>query len=102
MSLNLQKNSRSWRKANLNRLKWTLLIVLFTIPALSFAQRNSRNDEAKPTSDRAYWVDMLYRIAQPVLSQMAEGKLQQNMTLELSPIWDGRDTRVAYLRLSDG
>lgn len=97
MSLNLQKNSRSWRKANLNRLKWTLLIVLFTIPALSFAQRNSRNDEAKPTSDRAYWVDMLYRIAQPVLSQMAEGKLQQNMTLELSPIWDGRDTRVTYL-----
>lgn len=97
MSLNLQKNSRSWRKANLNRLKWTLLIVLFTIPALSFAQRNSRKDEAKPTSDRAYWVDMLYRIAQPVLSQMAEGKLQQNMTLELSPIWDGRDTRVAYL-----
>lgn len=81
----------------MNRLKWTLLIVLFTIPALSFAQRNSRNDEAKPTSDRAYWVDMLYRIAQPVLSQMAEGKLQQNMTLELSPIWDGRDTRVAYL-----
>ena len=97
MSLNLQKNSRNWRKANLNRLKWTLLIVLFTIPALSFAQRNSRKDEAKPTSDRAYWVDMLYRIAQPVLSQMAEGKLQQNMTLELSPIWDGRDTRVAYL-----
>lgn len=97
MSLNLLKNSRSWRKANLNRLKWTLLIVIFTIPALSFAQRNSRNDEAKPTSDRAYWVDMLYRIAQPVLSQMAEGKLQQNMTLELSPIWDGRDTRVAYL-----
>ena len=97
MSLNLLKNSRSWRKTNLNRLKWTLLIVLFTIPALSFAQRNSRKDEAKPTSDRAYWVDMLYRIAQPVLSQMAEGKLQQNMTLELSPIWDGRDTRVAYL-----
>lgn len=97
MSLNLLKNSRSWRKANLNRLKWTLLIVLFTIPALSFAQRNSRKDEAKPTSDRAYWVDMLYRIAQPVLSNMAEGKLQQNMTLELSPIWDGRDTRVAYL-----
>lgn len=96
-NLSLQKNSRSWQKANLNRLKWTLLIVLFTIPALSFAQRNSRNDEAKPTSDRAYWVDMLYRIAQPVLSQMAEGKLQQNMTLELSPIWDGRDTRVAYL-----
>ena len=90
MSLNLQKTK-------LSLLKMTLLIVLFTIPALSFAQRNSRKDEAKPTSDRAYWVDMLYRIAQPVLSQMAEGKLQQNMTLELSPIWDGRDTRVAYL-----
>lgn len=90
MSLNPQKTK-------LSLLKMTLLIVLFTIPALSFAQRNSRNDEAKPTSDRAYWVDMLYRIAQPVLSQMAEGKLQQNMTLELSPIWDGRDTRVAYL-----
>ncbi|EJX08498.1 Uncharacterized conserved protein UCP014753 [gut metagenome] len=81
----------------MNLLKWTLLIVLFTIPVLSFAQKSSRNTVVEPVSDRAYWVDMLYRIAQPVLSQMAEGKLQQNMTLELSPIWDGRDTRVAYL-----
>jgi len=85
------------QRTNMNLLKWTLLIVLFTIPVLSFAQKSSRNTVVEPVSDRAYWVDMLYRIAQPVLSQMAEGKLQQNMTLELSPIWDGRDTRVAYL-----
>lgn len=48
-------------------------------------------------SDRAYWVDMLCKIAEPVLSNMAKGELQKNMILEFSPQWDGRDKRVAYM-----
>ncbi|MFS2555978.1 MULTISPECIES: DUF2264 domain-containing protein [Bacteroides] len=57
-------------------------------------------DEKKATvgeSDRKVWCDILYRMAAPVLKNMSEGKLQQNMQLELSPTWDGRDKRVSYM-----
>ena len=56
-----------------------------------------RHLEGPHTVDRAYWTKTLYDIAAPVLSNMAQGTLQQNMRLELSPTWDGRDRRVAYL-----
>lgn len=46
---------------------------------------------------RAYWSDLLYRFASPVLSQIAVGKLKQTMVVETSPIWDGRNRDVAYL-----
>jgi rhamnogalacturonyl hydrolase YesR len=48
-------------------------------------------------TDRTYWAGLLYRMAEPVLSNMAEGQLHERMTLELSPTWDGRDRGVAYM-----
>ncbi|MDR2921519.1 MAG: DUF2264 domain-containing protein [Tannerella sp.] len=48
-------------------------------------------------NDREYWSDLLYKIASPVLSNMAKGELQKNMTVELSPTWDGRDKAVTYM-----
>ncbi len=50
-----------------------------------------------PVSDRQQWADLCYKIAQPILENMSKGELQKNMQLELSPTWDGRDTRVAYM-----
>jgi hypothetical protein len=55
-----------------------------------------------PKSDRELWVDIMYQMAEPVLKNMAEGKLQQMMTvenggLELSPTWDNRDKKVSYM-----
>ena len=55
----------------------------------------SRAPEA--TNDRAYWVDFAYKLAAPVLSNMAEGKLQANMQIEVSPSFDNRDKRVTYM-----
>jgi hypothetical protein len=56
--------------------------------------------------DRTYMVDLLERMASPVLSRMSRGRLQREWTAELSPTWDGRDPKVAYLeafgRLVDG
>lgn len=46
---------------------------------------------------RRYWTDLAWRMAEPVLSNMAEGKLHQNMTIEVSPNWDGRVKDVAYM-----
>lgn len=51
----------------------------------------------EPPSDRQQWADLCYKIAQPILENMSKGELQKNMQLELSPTWDGRDKRVAYM-----
>jgi hypothetical protein len=47
--------------------------------------------------DRAYWVDMLYKTAEPVLSSMSKGELKKDMVVEYSPTWDGRNKNVAYM-----
>jgi hypothetical protein len=48
-------------------------------------------------SDRAYMVDLLRRMATPVLAPMANGRLHADFIPELSPTWDGRNPKVAYL-----
>lgn len=48
-------------------------------------------------NDRAYMVGLLQKMADPVLTNMARGELHKNFALELSPTWDGRDPKVAYL-----
>ncbi|MDR2563717.1 MAG: DUF2264 domain-containing protein [Prevotellaceae bacterium] len=66
----------------------------------------SRPQKNPQKSDREFWADLAYRIAAPVLENMSRGELAKKMQLELSPSWDGRDTRVAYMeafgRLMDG
>jgi len=47
--------------------------------------------------NRAYMASLLQKIGEPVLSNMAKGELQKNFALELSPTWDNRDKRVAYM-----
>ncbi len=54
-------------------------------------------DKDPAASDREYWAALLYKIASPVLSNMARGNLRKNMPVELSPAWDGRDKNLAYM-----
>lgn len=53
--------------------------------------------EAPQQQDRAYWCNLLYQMAEPVLRNMAEGKLQATMQTEVSPTWDGRNAKVIYM-----
>lgn len=53
--------------------------------------------ESPYSDDRAYWVDLLYKMAFPVLSNMSKGELQKNMQVEVSPNWDGRNRKVTYM-----
>ena len=53
--------------------------------------------EAPQQQDRAYWCSLLYQMAEPVLRNMAEGKLQATMQTEVSPTWDGRNAKVIYM-----
>lgn len=52
---------------------------------------------AATSDDRAYMVDLLRRMAVPILEPMAKGRLQAVFKPELSPTWDGRDPKVSYL-----
>lgn len=56
-----------------------------------------RNLEKEENADRAYWADLAYKMAYPVLSEMPNGTLQKNMLVEVSPNWDGRDKKVTYM-----
>lgn len=68
-------------------------IMLATAPDVAAKQKK----QVKEPVDRELWCDVMYRMAAPVLSNMAEGKLRQNMLVELSPTWDGRNEGVTYM-----
>ena len=48
-------------------------------------------------TDREYWCALAYKIAQPVLENMAKGELQKNMQTEFSPSFDNRNRKVVYM-----
>lgn len=67
----------------------TIAMLLLVIPATAKRQ--------KQMSDREYWCAQAYKMAKPVLENMSKGELQKNMLLEVSPTFDKRDRRVAYM-----
>lgn len=73
------------------------LSLLLIAVILTSQMADAKKKKEKETDDRTYWSNLLYDIAAPILSNMSEGKLQQNMLVELSPTWDGRDKRVTYM-----
>ncbi|NDV79295.1 DUF2264 domain-containing protein [Dysgonomonas sp. 511] len=72
----------------------TLTIALYLF--FSF-NTYAQNKKEKDNDDRTYWTSLLYKMAAPVLSNMSKGELSKNMQLELSPTWDGRNKKVAYM-----
>ncbi|EKU74061.1 MULTISPECIES: DUF2264 domain-containing protein [Sphingobium] len=72
----------------------------------SLAKAGEAAPVAANADDRSYALALLERMASPVLSRMARGQLQAQWRPELSPTWDGRNPKVAFLeafgRLIDG
>lgn len=77
-------------------MKKHLLFVLCLL-LLPTVAANAKSPKTKVMSDREYWADMAYRMAQPVLENMSKGELSKNMLVEVSPTWDGRNKRVTYM-----
>jgi Uncharacterized protein conserved in bacteria len=80
-------------------MKTTKLLALLLVTILLFPLQSieAKKKKEKEPTDREYWCDLMYRIAAPILSNMSEGKLQQEMQIEVSPRWDGRDKQVTYM-----
>lgn len=72
-------------------------IVLAMIIAIFVAAPMQAKKKMVEKTDRQVWTDLCYKISQPVLENMSKGNFQKDFPLELSPTWDGRDTKVAYL-----
>lgn len=72
-----------------------LLAIVLLIPLQDIWAKQKR--KVKEPTEREMWCGVMYRIAAPVLSSMSKGELQENMLVELSPTWDGRDKRVTYM-----
>ena len=53
--------------------------------------------EMAGNGDREYWVRLLDKIASPVVANMSRGELVKNMVVQVSPVYDKRDPRVAYM-----
>lgn len=68
-----------------------LFVLLSVLP--SFAAKK----KTVQITDRQYWVQQAYRLAAPVLEPMSRGCLQKEMALEVSPTFDKRNKRVAYM-----
>lgn len=73
--------------------KLTLIVLLVTIPCCGFSAKK----KVKSQSDREYWCALAYKMAQPVLENMAKGELQKHMQTEFSPSFDNRNKKVLYM-----
>ena len=74
------------------------ILVLVSICAFSvLLPVEAKKKATKQLSDREYWCEQAYKMAQPVLENMAKGELQKNMQTEFSPSFDNRTRKVVYM-----
>jgi len=48
-------------------------------------------------NDRSYWIDILSKLASPILENISQGTFRKNMPMIVSPTFDTRDPGVGYL-----
>ena len=73
------------------------LIILIAALALLLPIQAAKKAKQTQQTDREYWCSLAYKMAQPVLENMAKGELQKNMKTEFSPSFDNRDRSVVYM-----
>ena len=76
----------------MKKLMLMMLMAVMMMPATAAKKKKETNATA-----REYWSQLAYRMAAPVLQNMAKGELKKNMQVEVSPTWDGRNKDVTYM-----
>lgn len=72
------------------------IILLLLVLVMTMGAQAKKKVAAQQT-DREYWTALAYKMAQPVLENMAKGQLQKEMQTEFSPSFDNRNRKVAYM-----
>ena len=73
------------------------LITIMAAIAMLLPMEAAKKAKQQQQTDREYWCSLAYKMAQPVLENMAKGELQKNMKTEFSPSFDNRDRSVVYM-----
>ncbi len=71
----------------------TLLLALVPFMGISAAKK-----KAQQQSDCQYWCSLAYKMAQPVLENMAKGELQKNMLSVSAETAVQEDGKVGYVQ----
>lgn len=61
------------------------------------AEKDSPGPSENVKNEREFWWKLLYKIANPVTSNLANGTFKKNMLVEKSPTFDSRSVHVTYL-----
>jgi hypothetical protein len=78
------------------------IILLIVSPAHAQTKNNKQKEQPKQlvttgVQDRAYWCDQLFKIASPVVFNLADATLKKNMPLERAPGYALNAEQVTYL-----
>ena len=73
------------------------LILTLTCTLTMPMQAAKKNQVKQQLTEREYWVQEAWKMAQPVLENMAKGELQKNMKTEFSPSFDNRNRKVVSM-----
>ena len=78
-------------------MKKICLLLAVCCTLLALPADAAKKKQVKQQTDREYWCQEAWRMAQPVLENMAKGELQKNMKTEFSPSFDNRNRKVVYM-----
>ena len=72
-------------------------ILMMVVALTALMPMEAKKVKKTVQTDREYWTELAYKMAQPVLENMARGELQKNMKTEFSPSFDNRNRKVVYM-----
>lgn len=87
---------RNTRRFFLKNLSLTGLLTGIGLP-IAAKVSPVENDLFLNKNDRVFWTNLLYKIAQPVIHNLAQGTLKEKMPLETSPNYYLKVNKVTYM-----
>lgn len=84
----------------LNFLVLLLMVLAVSTPDIHAKKKKTvkkENTQTTGAEDRALWVKYLWKISYPVIHNLSEGTLRQNMPLETAPRYGGGADMMSYL-----
>lgn len=85
------------RRKFLGAISLAGLAGAITPTSLMATENQSLELNARARDEREFWWKLLYKIADPVTSNLANGTFKKNMLVEKSPSFDSRSVHVTYL-----
>ena len=84
-------------RRNFIKNSYLLSLAAGLSPQIASAATDQSVFNTTGSNEREYWINLLMKISEPILSNMSKGELKKNFIVEYSPTWDQRNGDVAYM-----